>query len=123
MSCDRYLREPLVFPQGSQASFQDARGKLRIALESLQRNQASSCFEGGILWFFSCCCGELDIPLELRQGTQGMSHVSSQEPGLLSSCEGNLGVHFEWLQGNRASSQIEEKTRGSDPVEQGSRIS
>ena len=73
--------------------------------------------------FFSCCCGELDIPLELGQRTQGMSRVSSQEPGLLSSCEGNLGVHFEWLQGNRASSQIEEKTRGSYPVEQGSRIS
>ena len=33
----------------------ELRGGVRVAFESLQGNWASSCVEGGILWFFSCC--------------------------------------------------------------------
>ena len=35
-----------------------------IALEAMLGNRASSCFEGGILWFYSRCSRKLVVPLE-----------------------------------------------------------
>ena len=53
-SCDRDLREPLILPQGSQASFQVARGTTG---------------------FFSSGCWGIWPHLELRQETRGSSPV------------------------------------------------
>ena len=35
-----------------------------IALEAMQGNQASSCIESGIFWFYSSCGRKLVVPLE-----------------------------------------------------------
>ena len=35
-----------------------------IALEAMQGNQALSCIEDGILWFYSSCGRKLVVPLE-----------------------------------------------------------
>ena len=35
-----------------------------ISLEAMQGNRASSCIEGGILWFHSNCGRKLVVPLE-----------------------------------------------------------
>ena len=102
---DRDLREPLVLPQGSQASFR-VRGELSIALELLQGNRESSCIEWGIEWSFLSCGGKLGVPLELQRGPEGTSRVASGESGLLSSCKGVLGIALDSLQGNWASSQV-----------------
>ena len=42
-------------------------GDLRITLELLQGNQASSGGEGRIWWFFLSCSVKLGVPLELQQ--------------------------------------------------------
>ena len=39
-------------------------GERGIALKSLQRNQASTCIDGGISWFFSSCSRKLWVFLE-----------------------------------------------------------
>ena len=40
-----------------------------ISLETLQRERASSCNDGGTSWFFSSYDGELREPLDLAQGS------------------------------------------------------
>ena len=41
-----------------------------ISLQAMQVNQASSHFEGGILWFYWSCGRKLVVPLEFLQGRQ-----------------------------------------------------
>ena len=36
----------------------------RIALEAMQGNRASSCIEGGNLWFYSSCSRKLVVPFD-----------------------------------------------------------
>ena len=97
------FREPLVWPQGISASIR-VEGEQDIALDSLQGNRASICFEGGISRSFWSCSRKPWLPLtcdsDLREllrvfmrnqefcgiggASQGSSGVSAKEEGLIS---------------------------------------
>ena len=74
-SCGRKLRVPLHLRWGPQGTSHDGSGKSRllsscegecgIALESLERNLASSPIDKGIRWCFSSCGGILRVSLDL----------------------------------------------------------
>ena len=77
--------EPLMLPQGSQASFKVAR--------------ATS-------GFLSSCCSGIRLHLELRQETQGSSPVATGISGWLSSFTRGVWLHIMLRHGIPLSSQV-----------------
>ena len=71
-----------------------------MALHTMQGKRCSSCGEGDISPFFSCCGRNLGYILELRRGCPFKTCVCSVTSGLLSSYDGHLrNLHEAW-QGN-----------------------
>ena len=85
-SCDRVLRVPIKFQQGS---------------------QASSFVEAWNSAFLLSCKRGVRPPIELRRGTQAFSRDATGESDLTSCCHGKLGLIFESLQGNQILSRVE----------------
>ena len=79
-------REPVMLPQGSQASFQVVLA-LGIAFEELQGNRASSCVKAGKSVFLSSCGRDLRVPIEFQQGSQASSRVQAWNSTFFSSCK------------------------------------
>ena len=105
-NCDGDLWAPLSCLKGVKflSSFEREPG---IAFEVLQEKRASSCLDGGILWFASSCGWRLEIPLQVPRGPQGASRVASGKSSIHSSCEGECGSALESWQGNQASIRME----------------
>ena len=86
-SCDRDFREPLELLQGSQASFQDARGTLGFLLSQCMGNRASSQVEAGNSGFLSSCNRDLWVPIKFQQGSQASSCVDAWNSTFRSGCK------------------------------------
>ena len=68
-----------------------------IALDTMQRNWASSLREGKVSWVFSSCGRNLGYILELRRGCPFETGVCSVKSGHLSRYEGQLrNVNEAW---------------------------
>ena len=91
-SCDGDLRELPMLTQESQASFQVVMGQLRILLESLQGNRASSRVKAGNSVFLSTCDRDLGVPIKFQQGSQASLPIEAWNFGFLSSCKGVSGL-------------------------------
>ena len=93
LSCDRDLREPLMLPQGSQASYRVARGISEFIsshcrgigphLVLRQETPFSSLVVTGILGFLSGCNSGVRPRLILRHGTPLSSWVVKGFSGIL----------------------------------------
>ena len=87
-------------------------GENGIAVHAMQGNQASSCSEGEVSWFFSSCRGNLGYILELRQRWPLKTRVCSATSQLMSNYEGQLRNLLEACQGNTDASRCEVGDRG-----------
>ena len=68
-----------------------------IALDTMQRNRASSLREGKVSWVFSCCGRNLGYIVKLRAGCPYETGVCSVKSGHLSRYEGQLkNVNDAW---------------------------
>ena len=115
-SFDGDLGKPLEMQKGSQASFLNLEGELRISLESPQVIGPSSHIKGGShglsrvavgkLVFLSSCYGVLREPLELSQRSHASFPVVRGNSGFLSRCCRGIGPHLELRQEIRCSFQV-----------------
>ena len=107
-----YLRDPRVFPLGSQASFQVLRGIsgfLRRRCSGIEPHFALGAGGGGCrgfsrvttvsLGFLLSCDGDLTEPLVLPQGSQVSFLVVSGSAGLLSSHYRGIRAHLSLREG------------------------
>ena len=105
LSCDRDLREPLMLPQGSQASFQVSRGTSGFLLSRCRgigphlelkwETQGSSPVATGISGFLSSFNTGVRPCLVLMHGTPLFSQVVTRLSGLLLSSEGSQRVGYK----------------------------
>ena len=89
------MRDPLVFPQESQASMRVERAKrsystLEIPLQSVQGTRSSSRVKAGSSVFASSADMELRVPMEIQQGSQASSRVETCKSALLSSWKSSV---------------------------------
>ena len=98
-SCDKYLLQPIEWPQGSQASCGVLREDSGLLSRPCSKRRALSWDDGGISWFFSSCGTTCGLSLELRWGTKGATRSAPGKSNLHSSCENELGIALESLQG------------------------
>ena len=61
--CHRYLLEPTESPKGSQASCGVLRAYSGLLSRPCRKRRASSCYDGGISWFFLSCCATSGVSL------------------------------------------------------------
>ena len=85
---------PIVWPKVSQASCGVLRGDSGFVSRPCRKRRASSCDDGGILWFFWRFGGILYLP----RGTQGASLVAPGKSNPHSRSEEELGIALESLQ-------------------------
>ena len=95
------MRDPLVFPQESQASMRVERAKrsystLEIPLQSVQGTRSSSRVKAGSSVFASSADMELRVPMEIQQGSQASSRVETCKSTFLLSCLRSVSLPVEF---------------------------
>ena len=107
----RELREPLLLPQGSQASIRVVRASAGMLWSHSRGIRPQFAWKGESQGVSRVAAGSVGS-LELPRGPEGASHVVSGKSGFLSSCEGPLGIPLELVRVTRASSRVEAGNSG-----------
>ena len=105
LSCDGDLREPLVLPQGIQASYQVARGISELISRCCRGIGPHLVLRLETPIFLSSCDRDLGVPIKFQQGSQGSSHFETWNSTFLSGCKRVLRHPVEIKRGTRAFSR------------------